>query len=404
MNATVTRTTLALAAWAGLASAAIPAAASDKTAPNASSPVARVSLVQQAIVSIVRADGTQVGDADTGTPLRAGDRVTVAGPHALVELRIGDRAALRIAGDADLTVAQAPAGTAPKLDVADGVTELALVRGGGSGVSVVTPNVTADSSYAGNYRIAVDAHGTTTVTVRDGQLHVAAGGRSYSLLAGNGMIARAQSPAGVSMVAAPGADAFDAFNRDRDAQLVSSLQGDDYSESLAVAPGGAGAAGGAARWALPASYGSEGFSVERGSAALADDASADPTATNGQWVYSPQYGWYWNPSSGLGMGMGFFPGLGMGYPFGGFAPLGYYGYPGYVQTGRITPPPEHTGKTAWYGPVLREALRPALLTGDRLVPRPALGQLGLHHPTPLIEVPESRIITTPMRMGRPPGT
>lgn len=378
MNSTAGRiATLALS----IAVASTPAVARSQDTPREQ--FARVTVVRHAIVYIQRLDGKRVDHADVGTPLFPGDEVSVAGPRALAEFRIGDRAALRTDGDAAFAVTQAPS----EIRIVSGSVALSLVRGGTPPIAFATPALHASSSYAGDYRIAVE-HQATTLTVRSGELHVEVAGHTYRVFAGKSLVARAGGHETVAFVAAPPADALDAFDRERDNALVIALQDDNGADvALSTAENQSNAGDNSLRWALPNTTNTTLFSY---------GASPYGESAYGQWSFAPQYGWYWVPPTAYGLA--WFPQLDTYVPYG-VGPGGYlnYAWP-YGPPTRITPPPGSGGTGTLMPPpppITRTPVVSAPVTHAPIVaPQPPVA----HAPvvTPVFHVPPH------VHIGRPP--
>lgn len=238
--------------------------------------VAHLSLIQGGIVSVTHADGTTVADATEGMPLVPGDRIVVAGAQARAEIWLDDRSAVRSQGETALRVLGAR-----HVALDSGLFAVALVRGG---VTVIAdaPGVRATSSYAGVYRIDVKP-GATAIAVRQGQLGIDAGARHATLLAG----------ASFGEAAVPPRDAFDDFNAVRDGELVAALDGTRADS----------AGGDDGRWDLPAHV-DRLLSSQLGPSLLGANARSWIPYGFGNWVFTPGSGWYWMPSTQIGVTWG----------------------------------------------------------------------------------------------------
>ncbi|PWU04366.1 MAG: hypothetical protein C5B51_16955 [Terriglobia bacterium] len=326
--------------------------------------VARISLVNGE-ASIQRGDSGEWVAAAVNAPVVTNDRIST-GPNSRVEIEFDAGNALRIGGEAEVTMSQLEYGRY-QMAVGRGTVTYRVLRNSNNDIEVDTPNVSVRPSRQGSYRIAVNDAGESEITSRSGEVEVFTPRGSQWVSTGQMMVARgtASDPEFQIVRAAP-ADEWDRWSDSRDRAVTASVS------SQYVPPGvyGAEDLDPYGNWVNVPSYGyvwqptaTPGWAPYRNGRWVWVDwygwtwVSYDPWGWApyhyGRWFYEPAYGWcwypgaigvrhYWSPAlvAFFGFGGG---GVGVGFGNVGWVPLapyevlhpwwgrGYYGGPGYVN-------------------------------------------------------------------------
>ena len=131
--------------------------------------MARISLLN-GDVSIRRGEADVVAAAPN-TPLVTEDRI-YSGPASRAEVQFDYANFLRMAGDAEVRLAQVEAGHYV-LQLARGTVQFAVLQDGQQPqAEIETPSVSVRPVTRGEYRVTVLEDGTTQVTVRVGQAEI----------------------------------------------------------------------------------------------------------------------------------------------------------------------------------------------------------------------------------------
>ncbi len=215
--------------------------------------VARIS-VMDGQVSVRRGDADWVAGV-INAPLLAEDRIST-GPSSRAEVEFDSANLLRLGGVAEIRIA-AFENDRLQIELSHGTLTYRVLRPSGTNAEVDTPNISVRPSKEGIYRISVTDSGQTELSVRAGDIEVFSPHGSQWVSAGQMMIARGSTTdPEFQIVAAPAADAWDAWSDSRDRLLT-------QSRSAQRVPQGV--------------YGSEDLD------------------NNGNWVYTPDYGNVWQP-------------------------------------------------------------------------------------------------------------
>ncbi len=215
--------------------------------------VARISLMDGQ-VSVRRGDADWVAGI-VNAPLLADDHIAT-GPNSRAEIEFDSANLVRLGGTAEIRIAALDANRL-QLELAHGTVTYRVLRPSTTNAEVDTPNISVRPSKVGAYRISVTAAGQTELIVRAGDVEVFSPRGSQWVNAGQMMIARgASTDPEFQIVAAPAADAWDAWSDSRDRMLM-------QSRSAQRVPQGV--------------YGSEDLD------------------NHGDWVNTPDYGYVWQP-------------------------------------------------------------------------------------------------------------
>ena len=237
--------------------------------------VARIS-VMDGQVSVKRGDADWVAGV-INAPLLADDHIST-GPNSRAEVEFDAANLLRLGGTAEIRIAALEADRL-QIELSHGTLTYRVLRPSSTNAEVDTPNISVRPTKVGIYRISVTDAGQTELTVRGGDIEVFSPHGSQWVSAGQMMIARGSTTdPEFQIVAAPAADAWDAWSDSRDRMLT-------QSRSAQRVPQGV--------------YGSEDLD------------------NNGNWVYTPDYGNVWQPQ----VAPGWAP-----YQLGQWEWLDYYGW------------------------------------------------------------------------------
>jgi len=256
--------------------------------------VARIS-VMDGQVSVKRGDADWVAGV-INAPLLADDHIST-GPNSRAEVEFDSANLLRLGGTAEIRIAALEADRL-QIELSHGTLTYRVLRPSSTNAEVDTPNISVRPTKIGAYRISVTEAGQTELTVRAGDVEVFSPRGSQWVSAGQLMIARGSTAdPEFQVVAAPAADAWDAWSDSRDRVLT-------QSRSAQRVPQGV--------------YGSEDLD------------------NNGNWVYTPDYGNVWQPQ----VAPGWAP-----YQSGQWEWLDYYGWT-WVSTDPWGWAPYHYGR--WF--------------------------------------------------------
>ena len=328
--------------------------------------VARIS-VMDGQVSVRRGDAGWVAGI-INAPLLADDHIST-GPNSRAEIEFNSANLVRLGGTAEIRIAALDANRL-QIELPRGTVTYRVLRPSTTNAEVDTPNISVRPSKVGNYRISVTASGQTELIVRAGDVEVFSPRGSQWVNAGQMMIARGSTAdPEFQIVAAPAADAWDAWSDSRDRILMQSRsvqrvpQGVYGSEDLdnygdwvntpdygnvwqpQVAPG----------WA-PYQLGQWQWLDWYGWTWVSADPWGWAPYHYGRWFWRTGFGWlwypgvfgvphYWSPALVGFFGFGGGVGLGFGFGFGnvGWVPLapyevlhpwwgrGFYGSAGYIN-------------------------------------------------------------------------
>jgi DNA segregation ATPase FtsK/SpoIIIE-like protein len=219
--------------------------------------VARLSFVSGPVTYSRGDDPEEWDDAIENVPLTIGDRI-YAPADGRAELQLASGNFVRLAPRSYLST----------LNLRDDIKQFYLGEGAASFtirrlqsdevIEIDTPNVSVTLEEPGRYRVAVDEHGNSRITVRRGRVTVAASGRQIAVENSEIRIYGIDSPR-YEIVGLPVTDAFDRWAAERDDRFERA-----YSDAYR--------------------HTSE------------DIIGAEDLAAYGRWEEIPEYGYAWTPS------------------------------------------------------------------------------------------------------------
>jgi hypothetical protein len=232
-------------------------------------------------VAIQRGDSNDTLAAVANAPVLAADYITT-GQNGHAEVGFDGRSAVRLGQDVQIRFAKVDAADR-QLQLAAGTIDLRLFGDTDGQSSIDTPSISVVPRTAGSFRVAVDAQGETSVTVRSGRADIVTPQGSQSLEPGTTVIA--DGPAAnpqVQSLPALSLDAFDGYNAERDHIYQSAVADSQYVNPNIQGIGDLNANG---RWVDDSSYGNVWIpaTVAAGWAPYRD----------GNWTWEDGYGWTW---------------------------------------------------------------------------------------------------------------
>ena len=240
---------------------------------------ARISVIQGS-VSTQRGDTGDWNAATVNTPVMPGDRVST-GDHSRAEIQLDFANIIRLDEGTVVRVTD----LAPQriqIEVAQGLVSFDSFQNSDSDVEIDTPNLAIHPRRDGMYRIQVNSDGETMVAVRRGQAEVGTAEGSTTLEPGQRITVRGDSSSAQYKVDnAPGRDAFDQWNEERDQLIQRSLS----SPNLSPYYTGGGDLNQNGTWNNVPGYGD-----------VWAPANVPPDWApyrNGAWVWEPYWGWTW---------------------------------------------------------------------------------------------------------------
>jgi hypothetical protein len=256
----------------------------DDSAPPAVSSVpggvARIDTIS-GDVAIQRGDSNDTLAAVTNAPVLAADYITT-GQDGRAEVGFDGRSAVRLGENVQMRFAKVDAADR-QLQLAAGTIELRLFGDTDGQSSIDTPSISVVPRTAGSFRVAVDAQGETSVTVRSGRADIVTPQGTQPLEPGTTVIA--DGPAAnphVQAQASIALDAFDGYNVERDHIYQAAIADSQYTNPNIEGIGDLNANG---RWVDDSSYGNVWIpaAVAPGWAPYRD----------GNWTWEDGYGWTW---------------------------------------------------------------------------------------------------------------
>ncbi len=240
--------------------------------------VARISLMN-GDVSVKRGDTGDFVAAAINAPLMVSDRV-LTGNGSRAEVQFDSANLLRMSGGSEIRLSELE-WQRYMVQIAAGTVTFRVIRNSEAQVELNTPTVAIRPVKKGEYRISVHEDGTTEITVRSGELDIVTPRGSERLKAGHTMLARTvNGEAEFQVNNAPGRDAFDMWNQERDKYFERSQAYDRVSPDIY----GAEDLDANGAWTNSPQYGRVWVPrVEPGWAPYRD----------GRWVYYDWYGWTW---------------------------------------------------------------------------------------------------------------
>jgi len=168
--------------------------------------------------------------AGIGAPVAESDYIST-GAQSSAEVRFDGTSVVRLGENVQMRLAHLDA-DGRDLQLAAGTIDVRLVRGLDGRTSIDTPSVSVVPDDVGSYRVTVDDHGTTFVTVRSGHAAIETPHGSRALAPGSTLVAEgtASNPR-ISSRDEIAADDFDAFNQDRDRRQLAASSAPSYGTS-----------------------------------------------------------------------------------------------------------------------------------------------------------------------------
>ena len=240
--------------------------------------VARLSLVN-GDVSVKRGDSGEMVAAAVNAPLVASDRI-FTGTGARAELQLDSRNRIRIAGDADIHLAEIE----PRhyaVELGRGTITWHVIQGFTVEIDINTPSVSIRPIQPGDYRVTVNDDGTTSVTARTGEAEIYSPRGVERIRRGRTTLIRGErTDPEFQTIAELNVDDWDHFNIDRDRET-------DRSESAQYLPEGIMGAEELDQngsWVDAAPYGR----------VWQPRVAADWSPySQGRWAWTDYYGWSW---------------------------------------------------------------------------------------------------------------
>lgn len=221
--------------------------------------VARISLIN-GDVSVRRGDSGDIVAAAINAPLLAPDRL-LTGTESRAELQFDGSNRLRIAADSELRLAEVEY-RRYTIELARGTITWHVANASASDIDISTPSVSIRPVKPGDYRITVNADGTTEVTARTGEAEIYSPRGVERVRRGKTTLVRGdRTDPEFQTVAEVREDEWDYFNVARDREL-------DRSPSRQYLP--------------------------------EDVVGAEELDANGQWIDSAPYGRVWQPRVAAG--------------------------------------------------------------------------------------------------------
>jgi hypothetical protein len=204
-----------------LASLLKPALAQNPSQEDPPGRVGRLNFIQGSVSYQVSGDTDWV-QADPNRPLTTGDNLW-ADDDSRGEVHIGSTA-IRMSSQTGISFLTLDDRTA-QIQLAQGVIEVHVRRlSPGDAFEIDTPNLAFTLARGGEYRMATDPDGASTViTVREGEGEVTAGGQSWELAAGQMYTFSGTDDISYDAAEAPGYDDFENWCQSRDQRENASL-------------------------------------------------------------------------------------------------------------------------------------------------------------------------------------
>jgi hypothetical protein len=204
-----------------LASLPKPALAEDQSQDDPPGRVGRLNFIQGSVSYQVAGDTDWV-QADPNRPLTTGDNLWVD-EDSRGEVHIGSTA-IRMSSQTGISFLTLDDRTA-QIQLAQGVIEVHVRRlSPGDAFEIDTPNLAFTLARGGEYRIATDPDGgSTVITVREGEGEVTGGGQTWDLVAGQMYTFHGTDDISYDAADAPGYDDFENWCQSRDQRENASL-------------------------------------------------------------------------------------------------------------------------------------------------------------------------------------
>ena len=249
-------------------------------APASGGSVARIDALGGE-VAIQRGDSDETLAAVQNAPVLSADYVTT-GQHGRAEVGFDGHSAVRLGENVQIRFTSVdPADR--QMQLAAGTIDLRLFGDTDGRSSIDTPSISVVPRTAGSFRVSVDSHGETAVTVRAGSADIVTPQGDQLLEPGTTLIADgpAANPS-IQMQPAIALDDFDSYNGERDRSYLAATAQQNYVNTDIQGVGDLGADG---RWVDDGSY---------GNVWMPSDVSPGwAPYRNGSWVWENGYGWTW---------------------------------------------------------------------------------------------------------------
>jgi hypothetical protein len=291
--------------------------------------VARLAIVD-GDASVRRGDSNDWVAAAVNAPLMTGDQIST-GAGGRAEVQIDSAHYLRIGPDTELRLADLENGHY-QVQIAHGFAVWRVLRDTQAEAEIDTPQVGVHPGAQSTVRVAVNADGTSSITVRRGRAEIATGKGSESLTENKTMELRgdADDPE-FQIVAAGGRDDFDSWSDERDNYLLKAQSQRYVTEDIHGVED-------------LDSYGAWDYDSSYGWVWAPRVAAGWAPYQDGRWVWEDYYGWTWVDYSPWGWAPFHY---GYWYQRAGY---GWSWYPG-PRTGRIWWRPAMVGFFGWGGGV-----------------------------------------------------
>ena len=239
--------------------------------------VARLSVIQ-GNVSTQRGDNGEWVAATVNTPVAVGDRVST-GPDGRAEIQLDSANIIRLSSNTTVKVANITRENI-QVQVGQGLVTYAVVRPGEANAEIDTPNAAVHPDGTGEYRVQVNSDSETEAIVREGSADITEPQGSTHVNAGQLITIQGTDNPQYKTENAPGQDAWDSWNMDRDHRITSARSWKDTdpyytgSEDLDT-------------------YGTWSEVPDYGPVWIPQQTPNWAPYSDGQWVWEPYYGWTW---------------------------------------------------------------------------------------------------------------
>jgi hypothetical protein len=250
MKSRLFTTVLTIALALGLGPA-LGMAQDEQTQPT--SGVARVSLIN-GDVSTQRGDSGDWVATTINAPLVLGDHIAT-GNGSRTEVQLDYANVLRLDQNSEAKIADLTRSRI-QVQLAQGLMDFSVYKGTQADVEIDTPNVAVQPTSPGVYRIQVNGQGETQVIVRNGEAQISTPQGSTTVKEGDLITVEGLDNPEYRVTQAPGRDAWDNWNRDRDNVILNAKSYDHTNR-----------------------YYTGSQDLDR----------------YGHWVYVPGYDWCWTP-------------------------------------------------------------------------------------------------------------
>jgi len=239
--------------------------------------VARLSVIQ-GNVSTQRGDNGEWVAATVNTPVAVGDRVST-GPDGRAEIQLDSANVIRLSSNTTVKVANITRENI-QVQVGQGLVTYAVVRPGEANAEIDTPNAAVHPDGPGEYRIQVNSDSETEAIVRQGSADITEPQGSTHVNAGQLITIQGTDNPQYKTESAPGEDAWDSWNMDRDHRITSAKSWNDTDQYYT----GSEDLDNYGTWSEVPDYGPVWIPQQTPNWAPYSD---------GQWVWEPYYGWTW---------------------------------------------------------------------------------------------------------------